>query len=192
MPRNSPRCEHGRSKFRCRDCGAGCCEHDQYKNSCKDCARKGVPTAGYCFSHLLQWAACGICWPHRKELKREAKRAYALRHRPKPRQKRFSGVAKPRAIRPSALAVPPPSIPISAPVASFRGFSSAVTLRGATRVSPLLMGPPAPAPIYGPPALIYRPPAPIYGPPALIYRPPALTPHSRGWQKQQHSDNHRA
>ena len=31
------RCEHGRSKYRCKDCGTCRCEHGRAKNQCKDC-----------------------------------------------------------------------------------------------------------------------------------------------------------
>ena len=31
------RCEHGRQKGRCKDCGTGYCEHKRLKGQCKDC-----------------------------------------------------------------------------------------------------------------------------------------------------------
>jgi hypothetical protein len=31
------RCEHGRSKYKCKDCGTGYCEHGRVKGTCTDC-----------------------------------------------------------------------------------------------------------------------------------------------------------
>jgi hypothetical protein len=36
------KCEHGRNKHICRDCGTGHCQHGRQKHQCKDCG------TGYC------------------------------------------------------------------------------------------------------------------------------------------------
>ena len=34
------KCEHGRRKDRCRDCGTGICQHNKLKRYCRDCGAK--------------------------------------------------------------------------------------------------------------------------------------------------------
>ena len=48
------KCEHGRNKNRCKDCGTGRCEHGRYKSKCKDCG------AGYC-EHGRDKSYCKDC-----------------------------------------------------------------------------------------------------------------------------------
>ena len=47
-------CEHGRLKRRCKDCGTGQCEHGRQKDKCKDCG------TGYC-EHGRQKNKCEDC-----------------------------------------------------------------------------------------------------------------------------------
>ena len=36
-------CEHGRHRYRCKDCGGvGICEHGQYRNLCKECGGASI------------------------------------------------------------------------------------------------------------------------------------------------------
>ena len=38
----SSKCQHGRRKDRCRDCGTGICEHNKLKRYCKDCGATSI------------------------------------------------------------------------------------------------------------------------------------------------------
>jgi hypothetical protein len=38
--RNIDRCEHGKNKYACRECGTGLCEHQKFRNSCRICKPK--------------------------------------------------------------------------------------------------------------------------------------------------------
>jgi hypothetical protein len=47
-------CEHGQSKYRCRECGTGHCQHGRQKHSCRECG------TGIC-EHGLQKQKCKEC-----------------------------------------------------------------------------------------------------------------------------------
>jgi hypothetical protein len=47
-------CDHGRRKHECRDCGTGYCEHGRKKSQCKDCG------TGHC-EHGHQRGKCKVC-----------------------------------------------------------------------------------------------------------------------------------
>jgi hypothetical protein len=47
-------CQHGRQKGRCKDCGAGYCQHGRRKSQCRDCG------TGYC-QHGRQKGRCTNC-----------------------------------------------------------------------------------------------------------------------------------
>jgi hypothetical protein len=47
-------CEHGRNKYKCRDCGTGYCEHNKPKSQCRDCG------TGYCEHNKLKYR-CRYC-----------------------------------------------------------------------------------------------------------------------------------
>ena len=49
------RCVHGRSKYRCRDCGTGYCAHGRQKAQCRECGR------GYCERHNTRKDRCALC-----------------------------------------------------------------------------------------------------------------------------------
>ena len=62
-PRKAParrKCDHGRRKGRCKDCGTGYCKHNRRKSSCKDCGK------GYC-EHGRQKAQCKDCTANRQQ-----------------------------------------------------------------------------------------------------------------------------
>ena len=48
------KCKHGRSKYRCRDCGTGYCQHGRQKHQCKECG------TGHC-KHGRQKNKCKKC-----------------------------------------------------------------------------------------------------------------------------------
>ena len=53
---NSLRCEHGRVKSRCKECGgSGICEHGRQKSRCKECGRSGL------CEHGRQKSRCKEC-----------------------------------------------------------------------------------------------------------------------------------
>ena len=76
------KCEHGRTKSQCRECGTGYCEHDRVKNSCKDCG------TGYCI-HGRKKSCCkdcgtGYCKHRRQKLHcKECKDGYCKHNRQK-------------------------------------------------------------------------------------------------------------
>jgi hypothetical protein len=37
VERGQPKCEHGRSRSKCKECGTGQCQHGLWKSNCKDC-----------------------------------------------------------------------------------------------------------------------------------------------------------
>ena len=43
------KCEHGKQKSRCKDCGgSSICEHGRYKSTCKDCGGSSLCKSGWC------------------------------------------------------------------------------------------------------------------------------------------------
>jgi hypothetical protein len=51
---NKAKCEHGRQKGKCKDCGTGYCQHGRRKSVCKDCG------TGYC-QHGRRKDVCKDC-----------------------------------------------------------------------------------------------------------------------------------
>jgi hypothetical protein len=49
-----PKCDHGRDKSKCKDCGTGYCQHGRRKKNCKDCG------TGHC-QHGRQKHQCKEC-----------------------------------------------------------------------------------------------------------------------------------
>ena len=59
---NSLRCEHGREKFRCKECGGSAiCEHGRQKRSCKECGGSGICEHGRRKSQCKECGGSGIC-----------------------------------------------------------------------------------------------------------------------------------
>jgi hypothetical protein len=54
------KCDHGRRKDRCKDCGTGYCKHNRRHDSCRDCG------TGYC-KHGHQKAKCKDCTANRQQ-----------------------------------------------------------------------------------------------------------------------------
>jgi len=56
------RCEHGRVRSRCKDCGGGSvCEHGRQRSSCKDCGGSGICEHGRERSRCKDCGGSGIC-----------------------------------------------------------------------------------------------------------------------------------
>ena len=66
-------CEHGRQKFRCKDCGgSGICEHHRQKRNCKECGGSNICEHG---RQKQQCKACGgssLCQHGRQKSKCKA------------------------------------------------------------------------------------------------------------------------
>ena len=55
-------CEHGRRRHDCKDCGGGSiCEHGRLRNRCKDCGGSGVCEHGRRRSRCKDCGGSGIC-----------------------------------------------------------------------------------------------------------------------------------
>ena len=57
-PRQRTKCEHGRQRSKCKDCGRGhICEHNRRRSTCKDCG------GGHICEHNKERSACPACNP---------------------------------------------------------------------------------------------------------------------------------
>ncbi len=62
MPRIRKKCEHGRQKSKCKDCGgASICEHGRQKYQCKDCGGASICEHGRFKSHCKDCGGSAIC-----------------------------------------------------------------------------------------------------------------------------------
>ncbi len=64
------RCEHGRVRSRCKDCGgSGICEHGTRRSQCKDCGGSGICEHGRHRSQCKDCGGSGICEHDRQRSK---------------------------------------------------------------------------------------------------------------------------
>ena len=55
------KCEHGRRKDRCRDCGTGICQHNKLKRYCRDCGAKTICEHGRRRDRCRECGGSQIC-----------------------------------------------------------------------------------------------------------------------------------
>ena len=86
-------CEHGRQKFRCKDCGgSGICEHGRVKYQCKDCGGSSFCKHGRRKSRCKECGGSGICEHGRQKYQcRECGRGVCVHGRRKSRCKECGG-----------------------------------------------------------------------------------------------------
>ena len=54
-------CQHGRNKYRCRDCGLGLCAHARRRSRCKDCGGAGLCKHGRERGRCKDCGGSGMC-----------------------------------------------------------------------------------------------------------------------------------
>jgi hypothetical protein len=60
--RKRKKCEHGRQKYRCKDCGGvSICEHGRRRNTCKDCGGSGICEHNKQRHHCKDCSGASIC-----------------------------------------------------------------------------------------------------------------------------------
>jgi hypothetical protein len=89
------KCEHGRQKGRCMQCGGTCiCEHGRDKRYCKQCGGPGICEHGRDKRYCKQCGGPGIC-EHGRD-KRYCKECKGQPHTPQQERHRRKGDSRPK------------------------------------------------------------------------------------------------
>ena len=51
------KCDHGRQKSQCKDCGTGHCQHGRQKSQCRDCLAIGIGNRQYAIAFFYRLVA---------------------------------------------------------------------------------------------------------------------------------------